>query len=210
MPPSASKPDYEFRIAMPLPHGYNADLTHWDGYKKAVCDKWIRQISTIRGEMYSPADPGCLTNAQIHQYESKVYSLAIVGGRIAVPGKPPHTWGEQSDIAKAQELIVLETKGGAKSSFYLRAMPGSYKRVHGIANPGEVLWGKTTDTKEIALYWSDTAYIAFYVGSPGKEPATERIVGGLVGAKFPPEWGFSTPKIPFIDKDAHSCLYIGS
>ncbi|VVB71047.1 Uncharacterised protein [uncultured archaeon] len=77
MPQSASKPDYEFRIAMPIPLGYlsTGDLMYWNGYKETVCDKWVRPISNIRGKMYSEADPGCLTNEQIHQYESKVYYL---------------------------------------------------------------------------------------------------------------------------------------
>jgi len=212
MPQSANKPDYAFRIAMPLPLDFldqGVRIDQWDVYKKNVCDKWIRPISTIRGQMYSPTDPGCLNNAQIHEYESNVYYLAIVGGKIEIPGMPARTWGEQSDIEKALELLILKNNDGAKSSLYFRAMPGSYKRVVGITNPGnEVLWGNATEKKQIALYWTDTAYLSFSLGLPDKT-GKERIVGGIF-KEYPNLWGCNTSYSPVNIPNDGLALYIGS
>jgi len=212
MPPSASKPDYEFRIAMPLPLNFvdeDVQLNKWNIYKEMVGNKWIRPISTIRGKMYSEGDPGCLTNAQIHEYESKVYYLAIVGGKIEVPGRNTRIWGDPGDIEKAQEIPMFKGAEGGMSSFYFRAMPGYYKLVVGIGNPdpNELFWGKATDKKEISLRWNDEAYLAFYLGSPGKDLDYQRIVGGLCLHRD--LWGFITEYKPVWDSEEEYGFYIG-
>jgi hypothetical protein len=225
IPKSATKPDYEFRIALPLTgeiaeslKGSECDkinsFREWDVYKEAVINKWIVPISQIRGQMYSIADPGCLDNKQIEKYKSKVYYLAIVGGIIEIKGKESYEWGEPDDKNGAEKLPIVDNKkdGTATSYFYLTGKPATYRKVVGIydANKKDLLWGTKTDKKVNAVYL-DNWYLEFYLESSPQDSDGEKIVGGIgwatkrVHFNF---WGHCSKKV--VEENERCKFYISS
>ena len=85
LPLEANAPDYDFRIAMPIPRNYDASVS-WDmegrALRRLITEFWIEAPSRNRCSR-SFSDPGCLSPQQIGEYsrQIRINYPVVVGGR---------------------------------------------------------------------------------------------------------------------------------
>jgi hypothetical protein len=111
LPPEASAPDYDFRVAMPIPRNYDASV-RWDmdgkALRRLITEFWIEAPSRNRCSR-SFSDPGCLSPKQIGEYSRQIrinYPVVVGGHERASSLDSKKEWVELSRWGKVTEHEV--------------------------------------------------------------------------------------------------------